>query len=111
MLSNLNMRGSVFPVEKCGSAAAFYAQKMLQFTCMCSFQFQRTETNSLCWCRYGFLLGHLTTIAMFGKARCKVCGDEVRLTLKHFSDKHRDIYEAEVAGKMKMADFMRKYFD
>ncbi|HEX7032176.1 MAG TPA: hypothetical protein VF172_04180 [Nitrososphaera sp.] len=48
---------------------------------------------------------------MFGKARCKVCGDEVRLTLKHFSDKHRDIYEAEVAGKMKMADFMRKYFD
>lgn len=48
---------------------------------------------------------------MFGKARCKVCGDEVRLTLKHFPDKHRDIYEAEVAGKMKMADFMRKYFD
>jgi hypothetical protein len=48
---------------------------------------------------------------MFGKARCKICGDEVRLTLKHFSDKHRDIYDAEVAGKLKMSDFMRRYFD
>ena len=35
----------------------------------------------------------------------------MRLTLKHFSDKHKDIYDAEVAGKLKMADFMRKYFD
>ena len=48
---------------------------------------------------------------MFGKAKCKVCGDKVRLTLKHFSDKHKDIYDAEVAGKLKMSDFMRKYFD
>jgi hypothetical protein len=35
----------------------------------------------------------------------------VRLTLKHFSSKHREIYDAEVAGKMKMVDFMKKYFD
>jgi len=48
---------------------------------------------------------------MFGKARCKVCGEEVRLMLKHFSSKHREIYDAEVAGKMKMTDFMNKYFD
>lgn len=48
---------------------------------------------------------------MFGKARCKVCGDEVRLALKHFSSKHKDIYQAKVAGKLKMADFMKKYFD
>lgn len=48
---------------------------------------------------------------MFGKSRCKLCGEEVRLTLKHFSDKHKDIYDTEVAGKLKMADFMRKYFD
>ena len=47
---------------------------------------------------------------MFGKAKCKVCGDKVRLTLKHFSDKHEEIYDAEVAGKLKMSDFMRKYF-
>lgn len=48
---------------------------------------------------------------MFAKTRCKICGDKVRLALKHFSDKHKDIYDAEVAGKLKMADFMRKYFD
>ena len=48
---------------------------------------------------------------MFGKSRCKLCGDEVRLTLKHFSDKHKDIYEADVSGRLKMSDFMRKYFD
>ena len=48
---------------------------------------------------------------MFGKAKCKVCGDKVRLTLKHFSDKHKDIYDAEVAGRLKMSDFMKKYFD
>jgi hypothetical protein len=48
---------------------------------------------------------------VFGAARCKVCGEEVRLTLKHFSEKHRDIYDVEVAGKLKMSDFMKKYFD
>jgi hypothetical protein len=47
---------------------------------------------------------------MFGKAKCKVCGEQVRLALKHFSSKHKEIYDAEVAGRMKMSDFMRKYF-
>jgi hypothetical protein len=47
---------------------------------------------------------------MFGKAKCKICGDKVRLTLKHFSSKHKEIYEAEVAGKMSMPVFMKKYF-
>lgn len=101
----------MFPVEKYYQRYRISRSKNATIYMRVFFQSQRTENNSLCWSRYGFLLGHLTTIAMFGKARCKVCGDEVRLTLKHFSDKHRDIYEAEVAGKMKMADFMRKYFD
>jgi hypothetical protein len=48
---------------------------------------------------------------MFGKAKCKLCGDEVRFAMKHFSSKHREIYDREVAGKMKMSDFMKKYFD
>jgi hypothetical protein len=47
---------------------------------------------------------------MFGKTKCKLCGDEVRLALKHFSDKHREIYDSKVAGKLEMSDFMRKYF-
>jgi hypothetical protein len=49
-------------------------------------------------------------LAMFGKAKCRLCGDEVRLALKHLRDKHIEIYSREVAGKMKMSDVMKKYF-
>jgi hypothetical protein len=48
--------------------------------------------------------------AMFGKAKCKLCGDEVRLALKHLRDKHEEIYRREVASKMKMSGVMKKYF-
>ena len=41
-------------------------------------------------------------LAMFGKAKCRLCGDEVRLALKHLRDKHVEIYRREVASKMKM---------
>jgi hypothetical protein len=47
---------------------------------------------------------------MFGKAKCKLCGDQVRLALKHLKDKHAEIYSKEVAGKMKMSSVMKKYF-
>jgi hypothetical protein len=47
---------------------------------------------------------------MFGKAKCKLCGDEVRLALKHLRDKHEEIYGREVAGKMKMSSVMKRYF-
>ena len=47
---------------------------------------------------------------MFGKAKCKLCGDEARLALKHLRDKHAEIYSREVAGKMKMSNVMKKYF-
>ena len=47
---------------------------------------------------------------MFGKAKCKLCGDEVRLALKHLRDKHSEIYSREVGGKMKMSSFMKRYF-
>lgn len=46
---------------------------------------------------------------MFGKATCKLCGDSVRLALKHLRDKHPDIYESQVR-KMKMPDIMDKFF-
>jgi hypothetical protein len=58
----------------------------------------------------GFLGAARYDYCMFAKARCKVCGDEVRLTLKHFTRKHRDIYDADLVGKLKMSDFMKKYF-
>jgi hypothetical protein len=49
---------------------------------------------------------------MFGKAKCKLCGDEVRLALKHLRDKHGEIYrkEVEVGSKIKMSRVMKKYF-
>ena len=47
---------------------------------------------------------------MFGKAKCRLCGDEVRLALKHLRDKHGEIYRKEVASKIKMSGVMKKYF-
>ena len=47
---------------------------------------------------------------MFGKAKCKLCGDEVRLALKHLREKHAEIYIRDVAGKLKMPSVMKKYF-
>jgi hypothetical protein len=47
---------------------------------------------------------------MFGKAKCRLCGDEVRLALKHLRDKHMEIYLREVASKTKMSGVMKKYF-
>jgi hypothetical protein len=49
-------------------------------------------------------------LRMFGKTKCKLCGDEVRLALKHLRDKHGEIYRKEVASKIKMSDVMKKYF-
>ncbi len=46
---------------------------------------------------------------MFGKARCKLCGDEVRFALRHLHEKHGEIFEE--ARKMKMPQIMKKYFD
>lgn len=49
-------------------------------------------------------------IVMFGKAKCKLCGDEVRFALRHLHQKHGEIFEGEVR-KMKMPQIMKKYFD
>lgn len=45
---------------------------------------------------------------MFGKVKCKLCGDEVRFALKHLRDKH-GIYN-ELRG-MRMEQIMKKYFE
>jgi hypothetical protein len=46
---------------------------------------------------------------VFGKAKCKICGDEVRFALKHLRDKHGDVFESE-ARAMKLQQIMKKYF-
>ena len=47
---------------------------------------------------------------MFGKAKCKICGDEVRFVLKHLRDKHGEVLERDLKT-MKMQRIMKKYFD
>jgi hypothetical protein len=47
---------------------------------------------------------------MFGKAKCKICGDEVRFALKHLRDKHEDVLERDLRT-LKMQRIMKKYFD
>jgi hypothetical protein len=46
---------------------------------------------------------------VFGKAKCRLCGDNVRFALRHLKQKHSDLYDKEVT-KMKMAKIMEKYF-
>lgn len=46
---------------------------------------------------------------MFGKTRCKLCGDDVRFALKHLKDRHPDILDSEMK-KMKMPHIVKKYF-
>jgi hypothetical protein len=46
---------------------------------------------------------------MFAKAKCRLCGDNVRFALRHLKQKHADLYDREIT-KMKMAKIMEKYF-
>jgi hypothetical protein len=40
---------------------------------------------------------------MCGKTKCKLCGDEVGLALKHLRGKHREVYSIEAISKIKMS--------
>ncbi|MGB6628723.1 MAG: hypothetical protein WBE61_11375 [Nitrososphaeraceae archaeon] len=46
---------------------------------------------------------------VFAKAKCRLCGDNVRFALRHLKQKHSDLYDKEIT-KMKMAKIMEKYF-
>jgi len=46
---------------------------------------------------------------VFAKAKCRLCGDNVRFALRHLKQKHSDLYDSEIT-KMKMAKIMEKYF-
>lgn len=47
---------------------------------------------------------------MFGNAKCRLCGDSVRLALKHLNDKHPEVMEGGKMSKAKMEKLMQKYF-
>lgn len=55
------------------------------------------------------LLLHQTN-AVFGKARCKICGDSVRLVLKHLNDKHPEIMVGN-KSRESMDRLVKKYFE
>ena len=47
---------------------------------------------------------------MFGKAKCKLCGDEVRLALKHLNDRHPEVLEGE-KSRDRLKKLVDKYFE
>jgi hypothetical protein len=47
---------------------------------------------------------------MFGKATCRICGDEARFVLKHLRQKHPEILGDMDVAKLKMESVIKKYF-
>jgi hypothetical protein len=47
---------------------------------------------------------------MFGKAKCKLCGDSVRFAIKHLKEKHPETLANGDVAKLKMSRIMEKYF-
>jgi len=47
---------------------------------------------------------------LFGKARCKLCGDQVRFALKHLKEKHPEKLDDKDIVNLKMSRIMEKYF-
>ncbi|MFB5598709.1 MAG: hypothetical protein ACE5SW_00580 [Nitrososphaeraceae archaeon] len=45
---------------------------------------------------------------MFGKAECRLCGENVRFALRHLKTKHPEEYEK--VTRLQMSKIMRKYF-
>ncbi|HEY7507926.1 MAG TPA: hypothetical protein VH677_02255 [Nitrososphaera sp.] len=46
---------------------------------------------------------------MFGKAKCRLCGDSVRFALKHLTEKHPELVQGEM-DREKMRKLVDKYF-
>jgi hypothetical protein len=47
---------------------------------------------------------------MFGKAKCKLCGDNVRFAIRHLKEKHPDILEDRDVMKLNISKIMEKFF-
>lgn len=48
---------------------------------------------------------------MFGKAKCKLCGNEVRFALRHLKQKHTELFDDKDVAKLNMSRVMKKFFD
>ena len=47
---------------------------------------------------------------MFGKAKCKICGQKVRFALRHLKQKHSETLNDKDIVKLRMDNVMKKYF-
>jgi hypothetical protein len=47
---------------------------------------------------------------MFGKAKCKLCGDSVRFALRHLKEKHPKTLKDRDVIKLNMSRIMEKFF-
>jgi hypothetical protein len=48
---------------------------------------------------------------MFEKAKCKLCGIEVRFALRHLKQKHTELLNDKDVAKLNMSRVMQKFFD
>jgi hypothetical protein len=47
---------------------------------------------------------------MFGKAKCKICGQNVSFALRHLKQKYPETLNDRDIVKLRMDNVMRKYF-
>jgi len=58
-----------------------------------------------------FLTNSYYNSSMFGKAKCKLCGDDVRFVLRHLKQKHPEVLADKDVAKLNMSRVIEKYFD
>lgn len=46
---------------------------------------------------------------MFGKAKCKLCGDNVRFALRHLKEKHPETLQDRDVIKLNMSRIMKNF--
>lgn len=47
---------------------------------------------------------------MFGRAKCKLCGDSVRFALRHLREKHPETLKDRDVLKLNMSRILEKFF-
>ena len=58
-----------------------------------------------------FLTNSYYNNSMFGKAKCKLCGDDVRFALRHLKQKHPEVLADKDVATLNMSRVIEKYFD
>jgi hypothetical protein len=49
--------------------------------------------------------------SLFGKAKCKRCGNDVRFALRHLKQKHPEVLDDKDVARLNMSKVIEKYFD